>query len=55
MRKTIPLIALLIAMCFILTACGSFVEWGDEEVKQIEKIDKHTDKDGVCYPKLKTK
>ena len=49
MRKTIPLIALLIAMCFILTACGSFMEWGDEEEKQIERIDKHTDANGVVY------
>ncbi|MBQ9125608.1 MAG: hypothetical protein IJY13_03005, partial [Clostridia bacterium] len=49
MRKTIPLIALLIAMCFILTACGSFMEWGNEEEKQIERIDKHTDANGVVY------
>ena len=49
MRKTIPLIALLIAMCFILTACGSFMEWGNEEEKKIERIDKHTDANGVVY------
>lgn len=38
MRKTISLIALLLAMCFILTACGGFTDWGDEEGKVIDKI-----------------
>ncbi len=49
MRKTIAIIALLIAMCFVLTSCGGFTSWGDEEVKQIDRIDKHTDVNGVVY------
>lgn len=49
MRKIFPIIALLVAMCFILTGCGSFVDWGDEETKQIDYIDSHTDSNGVVY------
>lgn len=47
MRKTIFLIALLIAMCFILTACGGFTSWGDAD-KIIEDI-KGVTLDGIDY------
>ena len=52
MRKTISLIALLLTMCLLLTACGGFTSWGDNEEKKIEKIYGVT-KDGVDYMAIK--
>ena len=42
MRK-ISLIALLLALCLVLSACGGFVDLGEEETRQIDKIEQHTD------------
>lgn len=52
MRKTISLIALLLTMCLLLTACGGFTSWGDTEEKIIEKI-YGVKKDGIDYMAIK--
>ena len=48
MRK-ISLIALLLALCLVLSACGGFVDLGEEETRQIDKIEQHTDSSGIVY------